>query len=173
MSITTTPSWVTSAMRKRLGVESDRSIAREVGVSHEWVRLVRDSLGIPRKRTRAEQLASNPEFTSRLGRESDTDISKALGIDAAAVGDARRRIGVPRFMRDWKCGEQRKYEMGCRCEQCRRANADYALNFTPAAKPGRGRHQCPLCSRYVRINSDGVSLRPHGPGNRCVGVSAP
>jgi len=86
--------WTASALA-RLGVDTDKGIAKELGLSISAVSQRRRALGIQRSRGAAlEGRTWTAAEDALLGRETDGDVGHRLGIPPAAVEQRRLRLGV-------------------------------------------------------------------------------
>lgn len=116
--------WSNEALRARLGTVHDSVIADELGCSRERVRQVRESLGIPSfvSQRLARIQADHPTLYDALGTDSDAALAREHGVSADDVRKLRKQAGV--FRLGSPCGTRTRYMSGCRCDACKRANAD-------------------------------------------------
>lgn len=76
-----------------LGVESDRVLARRLGVTRQAVQQARESRCVPP--CGIESVPKGIDWDDQpLGRMLDTEIAAALGVSPAIVGRQRRKRGI-------------------------------------------------------------------------------
>jgi transposase-like protein len=94
--------------RYPVGEALDSDIAKKVGCSREYVRQVRESMGLSRP-ARKQYAPKTPEavlnaIREMVGNTPDADIAKALGVSIATVAKQRREAGIKYipYDRPWK-----------------------------------------------------------------------
>lgn len=99
----------------------------------------------------------------------DTEIAETIGVSAQTVLRDRKLLGLlPVWV--WRHGTHSGYRHGCRCDECRRANA--ASHRAYMHRAGRVEAQyvpCPRCGKRVRV-VDGVTVASRGE-HRCGGAA--
>lgn len=164
--------WSRPDLLARLGQEPDRELAAELGVSRQRIERVRQARGI-QSYTAARRMLS-PELVARLGTAPDLDLALEYGVRVSVVGDARRELGVA----PWKvpCGLTRTtYNKGCRCEDCRRINADAQLAYN-AKHPERFKATQDRCRTKALASAphtgEDATVSKYTLGCRCDGCRA-
>lgn len=88
-------------MIKRLGKDSDRRVAAELGIGHRTVFMKRRLLGIaayaPKGNLPAQGFRWTPARIALLGTDSDRRIAKRLGTSPGSVTFKRRVLRIPSF----------------------------------------------------------------------------
>jgi hypothetical protein len=159
--------WDAPEVRALLGTMSNSKVARRLNVSRERVRQVCAKLGIPRF-----TLPPLPDqVVAELGRDRDAAIAVRAGLSIGRVRAARALRGIPAFRSP--CGTRTRYNHGCRCGACRRANADNR-NAWVRANPKKA------AANRERARTKALATAPHDPGTvskyvlgcRCPGCRA-
>lgn len=83
--------WVPAEIA-RLGTDSDRAVAAELGRTEQAVKRVRQALGIGPHRPRVKWSA---RWAGRLGKWSDRRIAAAMGVAVSTVSRERARRRIP------------------------------------------------------------------------------
>lgn len=64
-----------------------------------------------------------------LGTMPDVELALKYNVHRTTVSTFRRSQNIPRHAPSHPHGTVKRYRTGCRCEECRRANADKSKNF--------------------------------------------
>lgn len=78
-----------------LGKVSDRSLARELGLSTATVSIQRTRRGIPPWRERPPRVVWTKAMLRQVGRIPDEELARRHGISGASVLQKRRQLGLP------------------------------------------------------------------------------
>jgi hypothetical protein len=115
--------WAQPGIIERLGTVPDSVIAAEVGVTRQRVAQVRERLGIRSSRSRGYP----QEMIDLLGYQPDLEIARAFGVCGNTVSELRRKLGIARYRAPH--GTPARYNTGCRCANCKEANAIRRRNY--------------------------------------------
>lgn len=89
----------TQAMIRKLGTDTDRAVAAELGITAACVARKRQILAIPpfsgRTGSNPRAYAWAPEDLARLGRMSDRALARELGLSTSTVCTKRQILGIP------------------------------------------------------------------------------
>lgn len=124
--------WTRPDILERLGAEPDQVLADDLGITRERVRQIRVQHGVRAcgdVRRETSQTTHKFELADvlarghgRLGMVTDATLAAELGVTSSLVREARLSLGIERYRTP--CGTPSRYNAGCRCAACRRAQAD-------------------------------------------------
>lgn len=104
----------------RLGTAPDTTIAVEIGITRQAVRLFRERRRIP---AWSELKEISEELIARLGTASDVALAEEFGVSSDRIARKRVELGIARHAVPITHGKRSGYSRDCRCFACRRANA--------------------------------------------------
>lgn len=154
--------WGAPGIIERLGTVPDNAIGMELGVTRERVRQVREKLGIAAHRDTYRDAFFTPEVIALLGTMNDSALSRQLGnvMPTSTIREKRLELGIPRFIQAHGTSST-TYARGCRCDKCKRYNADRA-NVRYANDPAGAKA---YNRDYVdRVRPEILAKAPHNPG---------
>ena len=88
------PFEITDELKARLGKEPDNKIARDIGMSHSWVRLRRTELGIPSFGAWTDRTRCPPDVRKMLKEMPDSKIIEKTGISKTYLRRWREELGI-------------------------------------------------------------------------------